>query len=907
MDDPARPVIMAAVKAVEALLCSAVTRAVQDELLSSLSNLVTQPTRNYIPLGNLDDKDDKTDDDVDKGPDPKEDPDGQVYHITQSLKDVVQAMVDMDLLPRLRYLVEVAKMEDIYMSMLNIVIRCCHHSLQSCRAVVATPRLLDNVIAQWISPSADQFTAKAIKVLRLLSTASKELARLVCEHACFQTVLPYTLLDDLHGFDDDYKRAHSEAFRMLAVSLRYGFNADVIKEHYAVFVTMLTLQDVDYSTATAHHLVMQAALQLAPYPDLASPYHGLHWHNLQALASPLSASLVVADGPVPFAQLRLMALHASTLAVYLQAQRVANADNSEATLAAVAQAESICRERLVPLFASKPLATQIKLLAADLKLRAYTTCVPSNPHLLSRASGKDGYVSLLQRLGVVAACVQLLHACIQINRGLLGNDRVRDILFEALQPLLQAMASYRPALHANDHTLRARLRPVVELVYTIWHLRQLHNDWRRQTNADHSETNDASSQDGNDNFDNVDERAGLAMLLCVDVGQEDIAQSLIEQLIRGSTASPQLARVRVSLMHMLADGPLSNARTERAERLRKGVTSHGVMDAMLLPTRDADSLPLSVEWVFWPLRSLHSVAEHTRGLQLNASDSKVLLEDITGALKLVERLECHYPDYMGQLSPALHLRELMAVFTMPMDVYQDASVAKIMRSLLPVVTSAVLDANDPYEDQIKALLPTYHRAVEELASFSFGSKLFDDYLYIPLARTWPSEFRSALLTSEQALRQVTSDGNFLADRLEAYLSPLETSRPLLDLYIINLNKELLQPSSLVYKIAIHHVAAFFFQDFGDSTTTQQTVFEADSHAEAHRVHALVRSVLAMPDTIYNHMLGYTPTCMHHDLETSTLDPVETRLTMLKSLPVPEDKQSVYMQALQGRHPSLFVS
>jgi hypothetical protein len=48
---------------------------------------------------------------------------------------------------------------------------------------------------------------------------------------------------------------------------------------------------------------------------------------------------------------------------------------------------------------------------------------------------------------------------------------------------------------------------------------------------------------------------------------------------------------------------------------------------------------------------------------------------------------------------------------------------QVLQKLLPVVTDAVLTTVNPHEDQIKALLPTLHRAVDELASFSFGSKV----------------------------------------------------------------------------------------------------------------------------------------------------------------------------------------
>jgi hypothetical protein len=147
------------VQAVEALLCSRVTQAVQDVLFVSALHLRTAPTWNWIPPAHfVVDDDDDHDDNSDKGPDPKTDPDGQLFHITQSKVDLVQAMLNMQLLPRLRYLVEVslfgltschhvcqcnactspthvvplqvANMTEVVSAAMNIVVRCCEHSLQ---------------------------------------------------------------------------------------------------------------------------------------------------------------------------------------------------------------------------------------------------------------------------------------------------------------------------------------------------------------------------------------------------------------------------------------------------------------------------------------------------------------------------------------------------------------------------------------------------------------------------------------------------------------------------------------------------------------------------------------------------------------------------------------------------------
>jgi hypothetical protein len=162
--------------------------------------------------------------------------------------------------------------------------------------------------------------------------------------------------------------------------------------------------------------VLQAALQLAPFPDLAQPRHSLHWHNIQALSLPLTAKLTLHSTTLSFVQLQTAALHTSTLAEFLLAQRAASSKDTAATLATVTQAQDVYQNALLPLLNTKAFQSQVKLLAADLNIRSHPTCAPSNPHLLSNESEQASYTSIGQRAQAVTSLVRLLQVCIQVNR-----------------------------------------------------------------------------------------------------------------------------------------------------------------------------------------------------------------------------------------------------------------------------------------------------------------------------------------------------------------------------------------------------------------------------------------------------------------------------------------------------------
>jgi len=174
------------------------------------------------------------------------------------------------------------------------------------------------------------------------------------------------------------------------------------------------------------------------------------------------------------------------------------------------------------------------------------------------------------------------HACC---RGLLGLASTRQVLFVTLQPLLEAVAKRPPTALPNDNTYLARFAPFLCVLHRVLELRRLYRDWETQATVETAET---GVKTGLETDQAMDEQVALALLLLADAGAEDIAQDLVAQLIRQSSDAP-LARVRVSLLHMLAEGPLAEKTVLQARRSRQGVHEGYTARTCLVPSRDKDT------------------------------------------------------------------------------------------------------------------------------------------------------------------------------------------------------------------------------------------------------------------------------------------------------------------------------
>jgi len=172
---------------------------------------------------------------------------------------------------------------------------------------------------------------------------------------------------------------------------------------------------------------------------------------------------------------------------------------------------------------------------------------------------------------------------------------------------------------------------------------------------------------------------------------------------------------------------------------------------------------------------------------------------------------------------------------------------------------------------------------------SFGDDTLAKYLVLFLSQACPLQFRQTAFGSEDFVELCTVRASQVP--LPAYLSPLETDRRQIDLYFRALQSERAAEGSLLYAVALHHVTAFLFCDFGGLSTVAEYAHDGDVEAPKHRQHLLRRLITATGDGLYFAVVTYHPT--------GCLAP-EARLPQLVASAV----DAAAMGVLRQRHPSL---
>ncbi|XP_024529166.1 transcriptional elongation regulator MINIYO [Selaginella moellendorffii] len=114
---------------------------------------------------------------------------------TVATKDVAAGFIRMGVLPRIRYILEVEKLDAaVNAALLSTLVAFARHSPAAAKAVMECPRLINSVIQRFLLPEEDDDTplvplvrAKAIQLLKVLSQASKSYCVHFAELGALQT------------------------------------------------------------------------------------------------------------------------------------------------------------------------------------------------------------------------------------------------------------------------------------------------------------------------------------------------------------------------------------------------------------------------------------------------------------------------------------------------------------------------------------------------------------------------------------------------------------------------------------------------------------------------------------------------------------------------------------------------
>ncbi|XP_033892509.3 RNA polymerase II-associated protein 1-like isoform X1 [Acipenser ruthenus] len=207
--------------------------------------------------------------------------------------DLIKALLKMQVLARLRYILEVVRPGPrVVQDVLEVLTRIARHSSASASQVLDAPRLMQTILSEFLpcswtphppAPPGGPLTletahglpvAAAMKLVRVLACSGRHAcARLLNSLGLRERLSRYLALEpqDLLLEPREAVRLSTEALRLWSIAAGYGQACDLYRELYPILVRAL-----------------QCVPSLVTPPDPEEPLHTLSLHRAEALVSLLT-------------------------------------------------------------------------------------------------------------------------------------------------------------------------------------------------------------------------------------------------------------------------------------------------------------------------------------------------------------------------------------------------------------------------------------------------------------------------------------------------------------------------------------------------------------------------------------------------------------------------------------------
>ncbi|XP_019824127.2 RNA polymerase II-associated protein 1 [Bos indicus] len=868
LDDRVDGVIAAAVRALRALLVA----PGDEELLDSTFSWY----HGALMFALMPSQEDKEDEDEDEEPPAEEaktksPEEGNRPPSDLARHDIIKGLLATNLLPRLRYVLEVTcPGPSVVLDILTVLIRLARHSLESATRVLECPRLVETVVREFLptswspmgsGPTSSLYRvpcAPAMKLLRVLASASRNIAARVLSGFDLRSRLSRFIAEDPQDLAlplEEAETLSTEAFRLWAVAASYGLGSDLYRELYPVL--MQALQDVpkELSSPPPRPLTVQriaSLLTLLTQLTLAAghiaPEHNSHSAEASLLAGSSSVTWTQVSGLQPLVEpclrqtLKLLprpemwsALGPVPTACLLFLDAYYQAWSQQPGLCPedwLQDMERLSEGLLLPLLKHPSLGSLWDSLGCCSPLCNPQSCAVAPETISSLASlGCAGGHPPLSLAGsaspfpFLTALLSLLNTLGRIHKGLCGQ-----------------LATVLAAPGLQDYFLRC-VAPVAALhltPFSAWALRhEYHLQYLALTLAQRAATLQPPMS-GTDVA--LCHGMALALLGRLLPGSEHLAHELmlscvfrLEFLPERASGGPEAADFsdRLSLgsggdlgcgrgallAQACQDLPsirscyLTHCSLARASLLASQALYRGELQrvpALLLPVPKEPLLP--TDWPFLPLIQLYHRASDTPSGLPPADTVGTALR----ALQWVLVLESWRPRALWAVSPAARLARLMCVFLVDSELFRETPIQRLVAALLArlcqpeVLSNLNLDCPLP---GLTSFPDLYANFLEHFEAVSFGDHLFGALILLPLQRRFSVTLRLALFGEHVgALRALGLPLTQLPVSLECYTAPPEDNLALLQLYFRALVTGALRPRwcPVLYAVAVAHVNSFIF-------------------------------------------------------------------------------------------------
>ncbi|XP_032712678.1 RNA polymerase II-associated protein 1 isoform X2 [Lontra canadensis] len=903
LDDRVDGVIAAAVQALRALLVAPGDEELLDSTFSWYRGALVFPL-----MPSQEDEDDEDEDEEPPAEKVKRKSPEQGNRPPSDLArhDVIKGLLATNLLPRLRYLLEVTcPAPSVVLDILAVLIRLARHSLESATRVLECPRLVETIVREFLptswspmgagpAPSLHRVPcAAAMKLLRVLASAGRNIAARLLSSFDLRSRLSRFLAEapqEMALPPEEAEALNSEAFRLWAVAASYGQGADLYRELYPVLMRALQAVPEELSTQPARPLSMQRIASLltllaqltlatsntAPEPSsdsagasVSATPSSITWtqvSGLQPLVEPcLRQTLKLlprpemwqALGPVPTACLLFIDAHYQA---WSQQPNLCPGDWLQ-------DMERLSESLLLPLLRTPTLGSLWDSLGSCSPLCNPQFCVRAPEGLPSLVSlGSTGGRLSLSLAGsaspfpFLTALLCLFNTLTRIHKGLcdqlaaiLATPGLQNYFLQCLAPMA--------APHLTPFSAWA-LRHEYHLQYLALILAQkaatVQPDLAINTALHHSMV--------------------LALLSRLLPGSEHLAHELLlscvfrleflpERASGGLEAADFSDRLSLGnskdsgcgrgalLAQACQDLPsirscyLTHCSLARASLLASQASYRGELQrvpGLLLPVPKEPLLP--TDWPFLPLIHLYHQAADT-SLGLPPADT---IGTALRALQWVLVLESWRPQALWAVPPAARLARLMCVFLVDSELFRETPVQHLVAALLArlcqpqVLLDLKLDCPLP---GLASFPDLYASFLEHFEAVSYGDHLFGALVLLPLQRRFSVTLRLALFGEHVgALRALGLPLTQLPVSLECYTEPPEDNLALLQLYFWALVTGALCPRwcPVLYAVAVAHVNSFIFSQ--DPKSSEEV--------KAARRSLLQKTWLLADEGLRQHLLHY---------------------------------------------------
>uniref|UniRef100_A0A4W4GHQ7 RNA polymerase II associated protein 1 n=1 Tax=Electrophorus electricus TaxID=8005 RepID=A0A4W4GHQ7_ELEEL len=816
LDDSVESVMSAAVRALRALLVSHEDEECLDATFHWLLGTAVFPL--IPPVHEEEDEEDEEGLAKSKKEMTKEREERKLDHDV-ARQDIVKALLKMQLLQRLRYILEVVRpVPRTVLDVLEILIRIARHSTFAATQILDCPRLMETVIYEFLpctwTPTSSPYppslyglpVSTVMKLLRVLSSTGRHVCARILNslggRRCLSRFLamePSVLLLE----PGEAICCSTEALRLWAVSASYGQASKLYIDLYPVLVKTLQaaqkpcgpsepLQLLELQRITALlSLLTQVTHTAGCHEELQSgtenlPPPPVTWGHVTGLQPTVTGLLkgcmrALDDPGQRSSALTLLPCYLVCMGAYYS-QLSVQVSLDERVCSYYCRSSSIICQPV--LRAPSPVA------------------VPSLPSLgCCRAQSARGLVASESPLPLFTALFYLLDNLTSIHRGLaknVGLNRnsllVRFILF-----LITAVTT--PAVPSNPSSavpLHFMVSPWCEyLVHKL--LRALPSVFLREGATGGPEAATLAELQLQEKFTPL---TGLGALL--------------------RDALSHLPSIRGCYLTHLAH--MEQAVLSSADR---HLGRNPWLTSQLLPELTGPSMPS--DWPFLPLVSLYEQAgvRQGGGLQVVALPAGAL-QSVVYCLQWLLLLESWREQALKTVPAGAKLARLACIFLCSSDLFLEQPVQELTWALLRGLTQSgrleAIDLGTPppglasFHDLYVALLAQYE-------AVSFGDALFGCFLLLPLQRCFSATMRLALFGEHVGiLRSLCVSLEQLPVPLESFTNPPEDSLPLLGLYFRSLVTGALRSDRcpVLYSVAIAHLNAFVFSQDAVSQEVEAT-------------------------------------------------------------------------------------